>query len=119
MKQILLIGLGFLALVLGGIGIFLPIWPTTPFVLCAAGCFGASSPKLYRRLEGTRYFGEYIRNYRDKTGISSRARIGGLAFLWVTLGISAVVIAKPIMWLVLGIVGIAVSIHILCLRGQK
>ncbi|MDR3074864.1 MAG: YbaN family protein [Candidatus Methanoplasma sp.] len=73
-RKALLITAGFIALAVGGIGIFLPILPTTPLVLLAAACFGASSPRLYAKLENTRYFGEYLRNYREGTGISKRAR---------------------------------------------
>lgn len=119
MKQLILTGLGALALVMGGIGLFLPIWPTTPFVLCAAGCFGASSPKLYRRLESTRYFGEYIRNYKNKTGISARARWTGIAFLWATLGISALIFQTLHLAIILAVVGVAVTVHILTIRRQR
>jgi uncharacterized membrane protein YbaN (DUF454 family) len=115
-KKIVLTVLGFAALVLGGIGIFVPILPTTPFVLCAAGCFSAANPRIYRRLESSRYFGEYIKNYRLKTGISKQARIKGLLFLWITLGISAAIFRHPHVWIILGIVGIGVSIHILTIR---
>lgn len=106
-------------LALGGIGIILPMLPTTPFVLCAAGCFAASSPKLYRRLEGTKYFGEYIRNYRNKTGISERARWIGIGFLWLTLTISALISCKPFVIIILTIVGISVTIHLLTIRHKK
>jgi hypothetical protein len=42
--------LGFICVGLGAIGIVLPILPTTPFVLAAAGCFCKSSPKMYNWL---------------------------------------------------------------------
>lgn len=119
MKQIILIVLGVLALVLGGVGIFLPVWPTTPFVLCAAGCFGASSPKLYRKLASTQYFGEYIQNYKSKTGISSKTRWTGIVFLWLMLGISSLIFRTWYIWIILGVVGIAVTVHILMIRRKK
>mgnify|MGYP000947716708 CR=1 FL=1 len=106
-------------LALGGIGIVLPMLPTTPFVLCAAGCFAASSPKLYKWLEGTKYFGEYIRNYRNKAGISERARWIGIGFLWLTLTISALISRKPVMIIILAVVGISVTIHLLTIRKKK
>jgi uncharacterized membrane protein YbaN (DUF454 family) len=116
MKNILLIVLGGAALALGMVGVFLPILPTTPFVMIAAGCFSASSPKLYKKLANTKYFGEYVRSYREKTGISKRARIVGITFLWATLIISSVLVRRPTVWLILGIVGIAVTVHILTIR---
>ena len=116
MKRILLILLGSVALLLGGIGLLLPILPTTPFVLCAAGCFGASSPKLCKKLENMRFVGEYVQNYCNKTGVSCRARWISIAFLWLTLGVSAVLVRAIHVWIILGVVGIAVSIHILTIR---
>ncbi|MDR0906601.1 MAG: YbaN family protein, partial [Oscillospiraceae bacterium] len=109
----------FLALGAGGIGIFLPILPTTPFVMVAAGCFGASSPRLAEKLENTKIFGEYVRNYRNKTGISKKSRYVGIACLWATLVISGAVVHKPKMLIVLAVVGVAVTIHILMLRKAK
>lgn len=120
MKQVILIVAGFFALVFGGIGIFLPILPTTPFVLCAAGCFAASSPRLYRKLENTKYFGEYIRYYRDRTGISNRARWTAVIFLWASLIISALVFrSSGYVLVILAVVGTAVSIHILTIRRKE
>ena len=116
MKKIILLAAGFLALGLGAVGMLLPVLPTTPFVLVAAGCFGVSSPRLAAKLENTRYFGEYIRNYRSKTGITPAARRTGLVFLWATLILSAALFRSPHLLIVLGVVGIAVTVHILMIR---
>lgn len=113
MKNTLLRVCGMLLLGLGFAGIFVPILPTTPFVLAGSGCLGSSSPRLLRRLEGTRYFGEFIQNYRQKSGISRRTRIVALCWLWGTLCISATLAGRLGVKLVLLVVGIAVSIHIL------
>lgn len=116
MRRILLLIGGCAALALGGVGVALPFLPTTPFVLIAAGCFAVSSPRLYQKLAETKYFGEYIRNYKERTGISRRARVTGLVFLWLTLGVSAAVFCNTHVWIALGIVGVAVSAHILTIR---
>jgi uncharacterized membrane protein YbaN (DUF454 family) len=118
-KKAILLALGFVALGFGGVGIFIPLLPTTPFVICAAACFSIANPSLYRKLEKNRYFGEYIRNYREKTGISRQARVGGLTFLWITLVISALVFRQPLVWIILAVVGTAVSAHILLLRASS
>ena len=118
MKRILLMGAGGFALLLGAVGLLLPVWPTTPFVICAAGCFGASSPKLYAKLAVMPYFGEYIRNYRQNTGISKPARWMGIGFLWLMLGISAICIKTLHLRLLLLLVGIAVSIHIFTIKRK-
>ncbi len=118
MRRIVLLVLGFGALALGGVGLVLPVLPTTPFVLCAAGCFASSSPKLYQKLANARYFGEYIQNYKNKTGIGPAARWGGIAFLWAALILSGVIAGRPLMWGILLVVGAAVSIHILTIRRR-
>lgn len=118
MKRILLISAGVVCLVLGGIGIALPLLPTTPFVLLAAACFSASSPAMYRRLLKHRYFGEYIRNYRSGAGISEAARWKGIGFLWLMLSISAYFVQKLYVWIILAAVGIGVTIHLLTIRAK-
>jgi uncharacterized membrane protein YbaN (DUF454 family) len=117
-KKIVLMTLGSLLLGIGAVGLVIPILPTTPFVLCAAGCFSASSPRLYRKLENTRYFGEYIRNYKSKSGVTKRTKRVSLIFLWGMLALSAALARRPGMWIVLAAVGTGVTVHILCLRGR-
>ncbi|MDR3283283.1 MAG: YbaN family protein [Candidatus Methanoplasma sp.] len=118
-RKALLVFAGLVSLAIGSVGVFLPILPTTPFVLLAAACFASSSPKLYAKLEGTRYFGEYLRNYRDGTGISGKARWTGVAFLWITLTASALAFRHLHVWVVLAIVGVCVTAHILTICKSK
>lgn len=116
-RKFILIPVGMICLAIGGIGIFVPLLPTTPLVILAAGCFASSSPRLYEKLVNTRYFGEYIRNYREKTGITRSTRIVSLVFLWSLLGVSAYFMrSNSVVLAILLIVGIAVSIHILTIR---
>lgn len=76
--------LGALTLVCGIAGIFLPLLPTTPFLLLSAALFFRSSPRAYRWLLGHRYLGPYIRNFREKRSMPLRAKILALALLWLT-----------------------------------
>ncbi len=112
MKNILLTGCGCILLALGFIGIFLPIWPTTPFVLAAVGCL-ASTPKLQSRVMRIPFVHEYIRSYRDHQGISRRTVAVSLCFLWGMLLLS--MIAARNAWVTVGlmVVGAAVTAHIL------
>lgn len=74
-------GLGFLAL--GLIGIFLPILPTTPFLLVAAACFARSSTRLESWLLSHPVFGSLLRDWRERGAIPVRAKymaLGGCAF---------------------------------------
>ncbi len=118
MRQYLLLAAGFGALALGGLGLLFPVMPTTPFVLCAAGCFATASPRMHKKLLNMRYFGEYIQNYKSKTGISAKARYIGLVSLWGTLGLSMLLSQKPFVVALLAIVGLAVSVHLLTIRKK-
>ena len=119
MKRGFFAALGGLFLALGAVGLLLPVWPTTPFVLLAAGCFGAGSPRAYAWLAASPLFGEYIKDRRDKTGISKRTKITSLVFLWGMLALSAYFTGKLWVTLVLAAVGAAVTVHILLLRTKK
>ncbi len=119
MKKYILIFSGFVALGLGAIGIFLPIMPTTPFVLLAAACFGSSSPALHVKLKNSKYFGEFIQNYNEKTGVKKSVKIKAITFLWFMLIISAIMSLKPLVITILAIVGIGVTIHILAIKTKK
>ncbi len=77
-KRYILVALGFLMVTLGTAGIFLPLLPTTPFLLLAAYLFARSSPRWHNWLLGHRHFGPYIHAFRNKTGLttSQKLRIG-------------------------------------------
>ncbi len=85
----LLIVAGSLSLALGVLGIFLPLLPTTPFLLLAAACYVRSSETLYRRLLASRYLGPYIRSYREGRGLTLGAKVATIALLWVVISLSA------------------------------
>jgi len=103
----------------GGIGIVIPVWPTTPFVLIAAACFVKGSPALYEKLNANPYFGEFLKNYKDKRGVKKSIKIKSLIFLWISLGISLIITQNMHVAIVLLIVGITVTIHIACIKTRK
>jgi uncharacterized membrane protein YbaN (DUF454 family) len=114
-------GVGLVCVVLGAIGIVLPILPTTPFLLAAAGCFCKSSTKMYNWLLNNKWFGDYIRNYREGRGLPLKTKITALAFLWITIGVSTVFFLNRLLppqfvlpiQLIMVAVAVGVSIHIL------
>ncbi|MEA1966464.1 MAG: YbaN family protein [Euryarchaeota archaeon] len=67
--------------IIGGVGIILPLLPTTPFLMLAAVCYARSSERWYRRLLTNRWFGEYIRNWHEGRGIPMKTKILSIAFL--------------------------------------
>jgi hypothetical protein len=115
-KKHLLIFAGTLALVLGIVGIVLPVLPTTPFLLIASYCYMRSSRRLYNWLMHHRILGPYITDYMIYHGVRRRTRTAALTFLWLTLLISIAVVDSWHLRLFLGFVGIAVSIHLFSLK---
>ncbi len=114
----LLIAAGTFSVFLGLLGIILPLLPTTPFLLLAAASYAKSSEKFYHWLINNRFFGSYIKNYRDGKGIPLRVKITAISFLWTTILITAVffipVIAVKILLIV---IAVGVTVHIVKIHG--
>jgi uncharacterized membrane protein YbaN (DUF454 family) len=79
---------GTLSVGIGLLGVFLPVLPTTPFLLLAAYCYGRGSKRLYDRLVYHSWVGSYIKNYQDGKGIPLRLKSISIALLWLTMGIT-------------------------------
>ena len=118
LKKILLLTIGFIALILGFIGMFLPILPTTPFALVAAACFARSSDKLHHWLVNTRHFGDFIRHYNEGTGVPKATKVRAIAFLWIALVVSMFLIQLLWVRFLLVAVGAAVTTHISLIRTR-
>ena len=118
-KQCLLICAGTLSLALGIIGAFMPVLPTTPFLLLTAYCYLRSSNRLYNWLINHRVFGTYIYNYITYRAVTRSTKIGALFFLWVTLLASIILTANLHLAIFLLAVGIGVSIHLFCLKTMN
>lgn len=104
---------GFIALGMGILGVFLPLLPTTPFLLLSAACFFKSSPRMYRFLLYNPWFGKYIRNYREGRGIPLRVKVVSLSLLWGTILYAILFVVN--LWtfrLLLFGVAMGVTIHI-------
>lgn len=115
----LMLAAGWMALVLGVIGIAVPLLPTTPFLLLAAACFLRSSARLHAWLMGHRWLGPYLRNYRDHRAMSRRAKITALVLLWAVIGHSACMVDAWWLRLILLLVAAGVTLHLLHLRTQS
>jgi uncharacterized protein len=79
-----IVGIFFVGL--AGIGVFLPILPTTPFLLVAAGCFAKSSPRLHQKLLANKTFGPMIFHWQTSRSIPKRAKI--ISLITMILGVS-------------------------------
>lgn len=109
--------LGFIALFFGVLGIFLPVLPTTPFLLLAAWLYFHSSSKLYTWLLQHKYLGTYIRHFREYRAIPLHAKVISMLLLWTTVLYSVSCII-PWMWVNIGLVVVAIGVswYILSLR---
>jgi len=84
-KKALLVAAGSLCLALAVLGIFLPLLPTTPFLLLASACYVRSSERLHGWLMGNRLLGGYIRNFKERRGVPLRAKVTTVVLLWLPL----------------------------------
>jgi hypothetical protein len=107
----LLVAAGSIALALGILGIFLPLLPTTPFVLVAAACYARASPRLHARLLSNRTFGPLILEWERHRSIPYRVKLTAIAMMTVTFGASIILFVKPV-WLkaVLALLGVGLAV---------
>ncbi len=105
---------GTVSLSLGAIGIVLPILPTTPLLLLALACYCRSSKRMTHWILTNKYFGDYIRRYKEGKGIPLKTKVLALTILWLTVSYSAFFMVQK--WLpvqlVLFAVAIGVTIHL-------
>lgn len=119
MKTICII-LGTLSLGLGILGIFLPLLPTTPFLLLTAALYFKGSPRLYQWLLNHKYFGTYIRNFRENKAIPLHAKIISLLLMWGTM-LYCIFFLIPLVWVkvFLFLIAVGVTYHILSFKTLK
>lgn len=114
-SRILLITGGVACVLLALIGIFIPVLPTTPFLILAAFLFAHSSPRALHWLENNRLLGAYIRNYRAGRGMKLVDKIISLTLLWLGIGLSIWKLVDTL-WLQLVLLSVAVGVTIHLLR---
>ncbi|HWS88232.1 MAG TPA: YbaN family protein [Pyrinomonadaceae bacterium] len=116
-KKAVLVAAGSVCLALAVLGVFLPLLPTTPFLLLASACYVRSSERLHGWLMGNRMLGPYIRNFKERRGIPLRGRIVTVVLLWLPLLYS--VYRLELLWLeaLLVLMGVTWSVLILRMRA--
>lgn len=112
-----LIIIGWLSVILGVIGIVLPLLPTTPFILLAATCFAKSSPRFHTWLKQHKYFGPIIDHYKSGHPIPIAARNRALFFIWLSLGISMYLLHQ--LWITLLFTSLGCLLTIYLIRASK
>lgn len=116
--KFILIFFGCVSLGLGVLGIFLPLLPTTPFLLLSAALFLRSSKRLYHWLMNHKYLGKHLQNYIHHKTIPRKTKIYTISLLWGTILATTIFVVTIILVKILLIaIASAVSIHILSFKS--
>jgi uncharacterized protein len=120
MIRLLFLVIGGISLFLGVLGIFLPVLPTTPFLLLSAFLFARSSERLHTYLVNHPVLGEYISNYYNNTMTRAhKLRTVGMLWLSITLTCGFLVWSgRTIPAVILPVIASLVTVHILTLRPK-
>jgi uncharacterized membrane protein YbaN (DUF454 family) len=118
-KAPLFIIAGTFFLVVGAIGIFIPVLPTTPFLLLAAACYARGSHHMYHWLLNNRVFGIYIKNYLEGRGMPLKLKALTIFILWLGIGLTiAFGVQNWALRTALVLIGAGVSIHIILISAR-
>jgi uncharacterized membrane protein YbaN (DUF454 family) len=104
--------IGSIAVVLAILGIFLPLLPTTPFLLLASACFARGSERMHRWLYANKLFGQYLRNIEEGKAMPRKARVITLAILWASLALSAYKLDSVPLTVLLLAIGMGVTVYL-------
>lgn len=107
LKKIGLIALGTISLVIGIIGIFLPLIPTTPLLLLTSYCYISSSEKLSEKFMNTKIYDKYVRNFHEKGGMTLKGKLMLtipvsllLLFMFITIKSPIMRVVIVVMWVI-------------------
>ena len=119
-KKAILIFVGTVCVGLGVLGMFLPLMPTTVFLLLAAYCYSHSSERFHNWLMTNRLFGKYISDYKSGKGISVKQKASTIFFLWASISFS-VWMLHAVWWvnLLLLAVAVGVTLHLLWIKTYR
>lgn len=111
----ILLGLGWIAVAFGAIGVVVPGWPTTVWLLVAAYFFARSSPRFLRWLINHRVFGPFVRDIRAGLGISQRAKTYAISMIVLFAGGSSILVGTRNVWvgLIIALTGLVGILYIL------
>ncbi|ATE62834.1 hypothetical protein CCZ27_21655 [Thauera sinica] len=94
--RIAFLWLGCIALLLGALGVVLPLLPTTPFVLLAAACFARGSERFHRRLLAHRIAGPIVREWEEHRSMPPGVKPWAFGLMFVSFGVSMLIV--PATW---------------------
>ena len=119
-KRIVLRSLGFLFVILGIMGIFLPIMPAIPFFIIASICFSKSSEKFHNLLLNNKWIGPHIKRYHENNGIKLKAKIIFIIFQWASILGTSILLVHDLFGRILMIaIATGTTVYILSLKTAK
>jgi uncharacterized membrane protein YbaN (DUF454 family) len=119
-KQSLFVILGSFFLVIGIIGIFIPVLPTTPFLLLSSFFYVRSSKRLYNWLLANKILSAYIGDYIGGRGIPLKVKLYTITLLWTVIVVTVVFAVEELIFrTILVLVAVGVSVHIALIKGYK
>ena len=97
---------GWTSVILGMIGITVPLLPTVPFILLALYCFGCASPKFQQWLLNHKRLGPLARRLQSKSGLSVKEKVQSLVLIWISMGavFYFVALGTHWQWAILGLI---------------
>ncbi|WP_353050006.1 DUF454 family protein [Bacillus sp. ISL-39] len=106
--------IGTLSIIVGVIGIVVPLLPTTPLILLGAACYVKASDELYQKLIRNKWLGGYIKDFREKNGITLKNKVLSLSLMWISI-LGTILFFEVNFWLaaVLIVIAVTVSAYIL------
>lgn len=110
---------GSVAVLLGLLGVFLPLLPTTPFLLLACACFARSSPRLHARLLASPLLGPYIRDFTSGKGVPLRTKLVACTLMWASLAYAMTRVPHWAGVVTLLAIGLGVTVYIARLPGRS
>ncbi len=117
--RLILLVLGTISLILGIIGIFVPLLPTTPFLLLTAFLYLKSSMKAYNWLMKQPYLGKYIIDYKENKIIPLKAKVMSVSIMWGSI-LYCIIFLIPVIWgkIILILITLGVTFHILSFKSK-
>ena len=120
LKKAIYLIVGSISLAAGLVGVFLPVIPTTPFILLSAGCFLRSSERLFQWVVSNETLGPTIQNYHEGKGITKNTKIRAIVMMWLTISLSVYFfITNTYLIALLYVIAIGVSVYLFKLPTVK
>jgi hypothetical protein len=115
MRHLMLLA-GWLCMAVAVAGVFLPLLPTTPFVLLAATCFVRSSPRLHARLLAHPRLGPYLEQWRRQRSVPAGAKTRAYLLVIASFTLSIALVEDTALRIGLAVLGLGLLVFLARLR---